>query len=193
MNREVDIMSKRYYACVYGGASKLLDDVYIKEVERLGEKIAENGFNLVYGAGASGCMGAVARGVKKSGGYILGVSPHFIREFEPMFDCDNSVLVDTMSERKMIMEKHADIFIITPGGVGTMDEFFQVLTLRHLKQMDTPIVILNINGFYDSLLKLMDSLIELKVVSKEVTEYYDVITSVDDAVLAERFNEIKKG
>ena len=74
-----------------------------------------------------------------------------------------------------------------------MDEFFQVLTLRHLKQMDTPIVILNINGFYDSLLKLMDSLIELKVVSKEVTEYYDVITSVEDEVLTKRFNEIKEG
>ena len=86
-----------------------------------------------------------------------------------MFDCDNSVLVDTMSERKMITEKHTDIYIITPGGVGTMDEFFQVLTLRHLKQIDTPIVILNINGFYDSLLKLMDSLIELKVVSKDRT------------------------
>ena len=186
-------MSKRYYACVYGGASKLLDDIYIKEVERLGEIIAENGFNLVYGAGASGCMGAVARGVKRSGGYVLGVSPHFIREFEPIFDCDNSVLVDTMSERKMLMEKHADIFIITPGGVGTMDEFFQVLTLRHLKQIDTPIVILNINGFYDSLLNLMDSLVASKVVASEVASYYDVIASPEDMILTQRFNEIKRG
>lgn len=186
-------MSKRYYACVYGGASKRLDDIYINAVERLGEIIAENGFNLVYGAGASGCMGAVARGVKRSGGYILGVSPHFIREFEPIFDCDNSVLVDTMSERKMLMEKHADIFIIAPGGVGTMDEFFQVLTLRHLKQIDTPIVILNINGFYDSLINLLNDLIALKVVGNEITTYFDVVESVEDKALIERFNEIKRG
>ena len=86
-------------------------------------------------------MGAVARGVKENGGFVMGISPDFISEFEDIFDCDNKVMVDTMAERKTLMEKHADVFFIAPGGIGTMDEFFQVLTLKYLKRIDVPIVV----------------------------------------------------
>ena len=185
-------MSKKLYACVYGGASLRLDELYIKEVEKLGEIIADNGFSLVYGAGASGCMGAVARGVKRKDGYVMGISPHFIEKFEPIFDCDNTVMVDTMDERKMLMEKHADIFIIAPGGIGTMDEFFQVLTLKYLNQLSSPIVILNINGFYDSLIALIDDLVKSKAVIEEIRNYFDVITDVNSEILINHFNTIKK-
>ena len=75
-------MPRKYYACVYGGASSRLDSLYIKEVERLGKLIAENGYSLVYGAGGTGCMGAIARGVQENGGYIMGIAPHFIKNFE---------------------------------------------------------------------------------------------------------------
>lgn len=92
-------MSKKRYACVYGGASTKLDDIYIKEVKKLGELIVDNNFSLVYGAGASGCMGAVGRGVENNGGYVMGFSPHFIESFEPIFLCDNTVMVDTTAER----------------------------------------------------------------------------------------------
>ncbi len=185
-------MSKKHFACVYGGASARLDDLYIKEITRLGEIIVQNGFSLVYGAGASGCMGAVARGVKDSGGYVMGISPHFIRKFEPIFDCDNTILVDTMDERKMLMEKHADIFLIAPGGIGTMDEFFQVLTLKYLNQMETPIVILNINGFYNSLLALIDDLAKQNAVIPEIITYFTVVKSVEDELLLNLFKEIKE-
>lgn len=185
-------MSKKLYACVYCGASMRLDDLYLKQTERLGKIIAENGFGLVYGAGASGCMGAVARGVKENGGYVMGISPYFIESFEPIFDCDNTVMVDTMAERKTLMEKHADIFIIAPGGIGTMDEFFQVLTLKYLNRLSTPIVILNTNGFYDSLIALIDDLVKNKAVIPEIRSYFDVITSVDDPILINHFNTIKK-
>lgn len=184
-------MSRKYYACVYGGASEKLDDVYINETEKLGEIIAENGFSLVYGAGASGCMGAAARGVRKQNGYVMGVSPSFINEFEPIFDCDNTVLVDTMAERKMLMEKHADIFIIAPGGIGTMDEFFQVLTLKYLNRISAPIVVLNVNGFYNSLITLVDSMIEAKAAGPQIKSYFDVVDSVDNKVLSEYFEALK--
>lgn len=184
-------MSKKYYACVYGGASPKLDNLYIKETEKLGKIIADSGYSLVYGAGASGCMGAVARGVKENNGYVMGISPHFIKEFEPIFECDNTVMVDTMSERKMLMEKHADIFIIAPGGIGTMDEFFQVLTLKYLNQLDTPIVILNTNGFYDSLISLINNLADSKAVIPEIAEYFDVVDSADSEFLLSRLNQIK--
>lgn len=184
-------MSKKYYACVYGGASSRLDELYINEIEKLGKIIVENQYSLVYGAGASGCMGAVARGVKENGGYVMGISPHFISEFEPIFDCDNTVMVDTMSERKMLMEKHADVFIIAPGGIGTMDEFFQVLTLKYLNQLTTPIIILNINGFYDSLIALVNDLAKNKAVIPEINTFFDVIKSVDDELLIKRLQEIR--
>ncbi len=184
-------MPKRYYACVYGGASQKIDELYIKEIEKLGKIITENGFSLVYGAGASGCMGAVARGVRENGGYVMGISPHFIKEFEPIFDCDNTVMVDTMSERKTLMEKHADLFFIAPGGIGTMDEFFQVLTLKYLKQINTPIIVLNINGFYDALVALVKDLARSKAVIPEIVTYFDVIESVDDPLILECFDRIK--
>lgn len=185
-------MSKRYYACVYGGASEKIEDIYIKEIEKLGKVIAENEYSLVYGAGASGCMGAVARGVRENGGYIMGISPHFIKTFEPIFDCDNTVLVETMAERKTLMEKPADIFIIAPGGIGTMDEFFQVLTLKYLNRIKTPIVVLNINHFYDSLVELINSLIKNKAVIPEITDYFEVFDCVDDGKLEKLLKEIKK-
>ncbi len=193
MQKSSEHRSRRYYACVYGGASARIDKKYLDEITRLGAIIAQNGFSLVYGAGASGCMGAAASGVREQDGYVMGVSPHFIKNFEPIFDCDNTVMVDTMAERKMIMEKHADIFFIAPGGIGTMDEFFQILTLKYLRQISTPIVVLNLDGFYDSLLALMDSLIENKAAVPEAREFYDVVTSVDDPIITDYFSSIKNG
>lgn len=193
MQKSSEHRSRRYYACVYGGASARIDKKYLDEITRLGAIIAQNGFSLVFGAGASGCMGAAASGVREQDGYVMGVSPHFIKSFEPIFDCDNTVMVDTMAERKMIMEKHADIFFIAPGGIGTMDEFFQILTLKYLRQISTPIVVLNLDGFYDSLLALMDSLIENKAAVPEAREFYDVVTSVDDPIITDYFSSIKNG
>lgn len=182
---------KKYFACVYGGASDKIDPIYINEVKRLGEVIAENGFSLVYGAGATGCMGAVAKGVSEKGGYVMGISPHFIKGFEDIYDCDDTVMVDTMSERKMLMEKHADVFVIAPGGIGTMDEFFQVLTLKYLKRLEKPIVVLNVNGFYDKLIELIDDLVKNKTVIADIDKYYDVICSPDDKKLIQILKDIK--
>jgi uncharacterized protein (TIGR00730 family) len=188
---EVNEMSKRYYVCVYGGASERIDAMYIKEVEKLGKVIVENGYSLVFGAGATGCMGAVARGVTESEGYVMGISPYFMGDFEEIYDCDNTVIVETMSERKTLMEKHGDVFVIAPGGIGTMDEFFQVITLKYLKRLDRPIVILNYNGFYDKLLELMDDLVKNKAVIDNISEYYDVITSADDPKFTKILKNVK--
>lgn len=185
-------MSKRYYACVYGGASERISDVHKKEIEKLGKIIADNGFSLVYGAGATGCMGAVARGVQENGGYVMGVSPDFIKAFEDIFPCDNTVMVDTMDERKVLMEKHADIFIIAPGGVGTMDEFFQVLTLKYLRRITQPIVVLNLGGFYNSLIAMLDDLVKQGAVIPDIHTLYDVVNSVDDKKLLMHLENLKK-
>lgn len=185
-------MSKNYYACVYGGASSKLDEKFAADIERLGRIIVKSGFSLVYGCGASGCMGAAARGVRESGGYIMGVCPHYIGEFEPMFDCDNTMMVETMAERKMIMEKHADIFFIAPGGIGTMDEFFQIITLKYLGRLEAPIVVLNLDGFYDSLLKLIDDLIASGAALEGIKERFEVVDEVSEEALSERMSRVQK-
>ena len=173
-------MPKKYFACVYGGANEKIDIRHKEKIETLGNLIARADVALVYGAGATGCMGAIAKGVKNENGFVMGIAPDFIGEFEDIFDCDNKIMVETMAERKTIMEKHADIFFIAPGGIGTMDEFFQVLTLKYLKRIDVPIVILNLDGFYDSLLNLINELIRQGAVNEEIHNLYDVITEVND-------------
>ncbi len=180
-------MSKRYFACVYGGANERIASQHKEKIEELGKLIATNGFSLVYGAGATGCMGAVARGVKENDGFVMGISPDFISEFEDIFDCDNKVMVDTMAERKTLMEKHADVFFIAPGGIGTMDEFFQVLTLKYLKRIDVPIVVLNLNGFYDTLIALIEDLVKQGAVTEGIHKLYDVITEVSEDTIVPIF------
>lgn len=185
-------MSKRFYACVYGGASEHIAENLKNEIYKLGKLIVSEGYSLVYGAGATGCMGAVARGVTDAGGYVMGVSPHFISSFEKIYDCDNTVMVETMSERKILMEKHADIFLIAPGGIGTMDEFFQVITLKYLERLSAPIVILNLNGFYDSLIKLIEDIVSFGAAKKSLFDLFEVVNSVDDERLIQILKEIRK-
>ena len=177
-------MSERRFACVYGGASEKIADCHKEQTKLLGNILAENGFSLIYGAGGGGCMGAVARGVKEKNGFVMGVSPHFIDAFENRFACDDKVCVDTMAERKTIMEKHADVFFVAPGGIGTLDEFFQVLTLKYLKRIDAPIVILNLDGFYDSLINLINDLIRQGAASEGIHSLYEVVTQVNEAAIS---------
>lgn len=182
-------MSKQYFACIYGGASDKIASTHKQQIEELGKQLVTEGYSLVYGAGATGCMGAAARGFRKNGGYVMGVTPHFMGTIEDIFECDNTIMVDTMAERKTLMEKHADIYLIAPGGIGTMDEFFQVLTLKYLKQMDTPIVILNLDGFYDSLLNLLNDLIQKGAAGEQICNLYEVVTDISD----EKLEKLLKG
>ena len=141
--------------CVFGAASKTIDEKYITPVEDMGEYLARHGHSLVFGAGSTGEMGAASRGFKRGGGIIHGVVPRFFKENLDEFvnwDCDEMTLTETMRERKGIMEDLADAFIITPGGAGTFEEFFEVLTLKQLGRHRKPIAIYNIDGYYDHMI-----------------------------------------
>ena len=121
--------------CMYGSASNDIDRIYIEKTEELSKKLAARGHSLVFGGGAHGLMGAAARGVKKGGGSILGVIPKFFENetIEAIYDkCDELLTPDTMRERKQLMEDNSDAFIITPGGIGTYEEFFEILTSKQL-------------------------------------------------------------
>ena len=148
--------------CVYGAASPTIDEVYIKTVEEMGKIMVKRGHSLVFGGGGNGLMGAVARGVRSAGGNIFGVIPKFFddEKVEAICDfCDELVQPDTMRERKQIMEDNADAFIVVPGGIGTFEEFFEILTLRQLGRHRKPIAVLNTNDYYGPLRQMLEQAI----------------------------------
>ena len=143
--------------CVYCSSSHEVAEQYHLHAQQLGEMIAAKHWGLVYGGGKNGLMGAVARGVKSAGGHVVGIIPHFMIDRELAFREANELLkVDTMSERKLAMIKRADAFIALPGGIGTLEEIAEVITLKYLGKVHKPIVFYNQNGFYDDLLKFFD-------------------------------------
>lgn len=142
--------------CVYGAAGNDMNPDYIKETERLGQHMAQQGITLVFGGGAGGMMGAAARGVKEGGGSCIAVVPRFFHVDGILFENrTETIYTDTMRERKQIMEEKSDGFIVAPGGIGTMDEFFEIFTLRSLGRHNKPIALFNVKGFYDELLALL--------------------------------------
>jgi uncharacterized protein (TIGR00730 family) len=122
----------------------------------LGASLAKKGHGLVFGGGACGVMGASARGFHENGGYILGVAPEFMSEYNLFSEnCTDFKITKTMAERKTYMEDHADAFIIAPGGIGTYEEFFEVYTLKQLNRHSKAIAIFNPYGYYDDLIKML--------------------------------------
>lgn len=169
--------------CVYGGASVKIDPDYIRATEVLGEKMAKRGHDLVFGAGGTGLMGAIAKGVSDGGGKVLGVIPRFFldKNVEIVADhCDEVIYTDTMRERKQIMEDSADAFIMTPGGIGTFEEFFEILTLKQLGQLNKPIVIFNHKNYYVELIDMMEHSIEKKFINDAVQTLYSVFEDADE-------------
>lgn len=166
---------------LYGAASDSIDRIYIEGVEELGRVMARRGHTMVFGAGATGLMGAAARGMHECGGRIVGVTPHFMHELEPVSTlCTELIGTETMAERKTVMEQRADAFVIVPGGVGTWDEFFQILTLRVLGQHEKPIVLYNIGGFWDSIVTVIREGVEKHFVSPAALEDFVVCDTADE-------------
>ena len=141
--------------CVFGAASNTISPSYIAAGEALGRALAARGHTVIFGGGAAGMMGAVARGAHEGGGRIVGVAPTFFPDgaFSPF--CTDFHHTETMHERKLKMETLSDAFIVTPGGIGTYEEFMEVFTLRHLERHEKPILLLNTNGFFDPLMALL--------------------------------------
>ena len=168
---------------VYGAASSLIDDSYKKAGIELGREMAKRGHGLVFGGGNNGMMGASAEGVYENKGYILGVVPSFFKEAnsEVSFkECSEFIYTETMRERKQQMEEHCDAFIITPGGIGTLDEFFEILTLKQLGRHNKAIVIYNINGFFDELASSLYKMVKEQFITNDCFELCKVSTDIDE-------------
>ena len=142
--------------CVYGAASDEIADIFKTAGELLGEELARRGHSLVFGGGASGMMGAVARGATRGGGRIISIAPSFFDVDGIIYpECDEYIFTNTMRERKQKMEDLSEAFIISPGGIGTFDEFFEIFTLRQLGRHKKPLAILNTDGYYNDLIAML--------------------------------------
>ena len=169
--------------CVYGAASSLIDESYKNAGKELGRKMVEKGFGLVFGGGANGMMGAVAEGVYEKNGYILGVVPEFFHEANAEISfgsCTEYIYTDTVRDRKREMEENCDAFIMTPGGIGTLDEFFEILTLKQLGRHNKAICVYDVNNFFEPLDKMMDQSIEHEFITDDCKELYKTFTDIDE-------------
>ena len=143
--------------CVFCGASPGNQPVYQEVAAALGRLLAQRGLRLVYGGGSIGLMGALAKAVHAAGGEILSIIPHSLVPKEIAgVSLGQLMLCDTMLERKELMGQHADAFIVLPGGYGTLDELFEMVTWTQLGIHSKPLGLLNINGYFDGLVQFLD-------------------------------------
>ncbi|MBU5461122.1 TIGR00730 family Rossman fold protein [Lachnoclostridium sp. MSJ-17] len=166
--------------CVFGSSSEAIDKRYLDAAYSLGAAICRRGEGMIFGAGKYGIMGAAARGYMSEGGVPTGVCPHFFRDRNVLLNECRLVFTDSMRERKAYMEDNSDAFVICAGGIGTFEEFFEVLTLKQLGQHSKPIVIYNLLGCYDGLLELMESSIRGKFLSEDTRKLYSVAETEEE-------------
>jgi uncharacterized protein (TIGR00730 family) len=167
--------------CVYCGSSKHLDPRYYSAAEEVGRSMVANGWGLVYGGGNVGMMGSVARAVKAAGGHVVGVIPDFMRERELAYhEADELITVDSMRDRKRIMEERASAFLALPGGIGTLEELAEIMTLRYINRMNKPVVVFNQDGYYDDLLRFFGRMTRERFKSPGLQALFSVAGRVED-------------
>lgn len=171
--------------CIFGAASDNIKKEYLDETYELSKTLGQAGHSLVFGAGSSGVMGASARGFKDGGGEVHGVIPYFFEEngFEKVFyGADRITRTETMAERKTAMEDACDAFIIAPGGIGTLEEFFEVLTLKQLGRHKKAIIVFNSGGYYDKIKEFFEVMIKEGFVNEECYKLFAVLDKKEEVI-----------
>ena len=169
--------------CVYCGSRPGAVPAYAEAARELGAGLAARDLRLVYGAGDVGLMGEVARAAQAAGAETFGVIPeHLVRREVGKSDLTSYVVTETMHERKKVMLMNADAVVVLPGGPGSLDELFEVLTWRQLGLHDKPIVILNVEGYWDKLRDLLDHVIGQGFADASLADYLAWVATPDQAL-----------
>ena len=169
--------------CVYASSSIKLKDVYYQAASDLGRRIAQRGWGIVFGAGTRGLMGALARGAAEHDGNIIGVIPDLMNKTGIVYEqCTTLYNTPTMRERKALMEENADAFVALPGGFGTLEEILEIITLKQLGYHSKPVVLLNINGFYDHLIKQFEETVHQSFAEPSTIDAFAVFDDIDNAL-----------
>jgi len=168
-----------FSVCVYCGSRFGTDPAYRTEATALGGALAEEGWQLVYGAGDVGLMGAVANAAQAAGGETFGVIPvHLLDREVGKRDLTSFVVTETMHERKKVMFMNAHAIVVLPGGAGSLDELFEALTWRQLGLHEKPVFLLNTNGYWDPLIALLDHVIAQGFADASLRDYFSVVADV---------------
>jgi uncharacterized protein (TIGR00730 family) len=159
--------------CVFCGSSPGSDERYAQDARRLGALIAERGFNLLFGGGYVGLMGEVAHAAREGGAFVTGIIPGFLRHLEPpSHDAQRIVITGDLQERKRLMLSLSDGFAVLAGGLGTLDEFFEVITSVQLGVFDKPVVLVDTRGIFAPLDALLDHTVAQGFASKRIKAMY---------------------
>ncbi len=168
--------------CVYCSSSDAVAPIYFETAEEVGAQLAQQGYTLIYGGGRIGLMGALARAVHQSGGRVIGVIPEFLRDNGLAYDAaDELIITRDLRERKAVMEARAEGFVTLPGGFGTLEEALEIITLKQLGLHTKPVVMINVQGFYDSMLELMERIYQERFAKPEYRHLYHFAPDVDEA------------
>lgn len=171
--------------CVYCGASNGVEQQFKQAAAQMGKIIGESGKCLVYGGGRSGLMGIVADATLAAGGQVVGVIPHHLQEREVKHtELTELHLTKDMHTRKKMMMDRADAFVVLAGGLGTLEEFFEVVTWKQLGIHDKPIIVINIGGYWDKLICSIEHIIELGFAKPHHRELFTVIDTPDNLLTA---------
>ncbi len=176
-------MTDKPTVCVYCGSSAGSDPAYIDAAEAIGRGIAEAGWRMIYGAGDVGLMGASARACVEACGDVIGVIPHHLRFVErEAMGLTATIRTETMHERKKVMFSTADAFLVLPGGPGTLDETIETLTWRQLGLHEKPLTLVDIDGYWQPFLALMNHMAERQFMAETFKGYYEVASSPKAAI-----------
>lgn len=159
--------------CVFCASSSSVDQIFRDTADDLGRKMGELGIDLVYGGATIGLMGSVARGVHASGGKVVGVLPQFMKSKDIEYaEADELIVTRDMRERKAIMDDRADAFIALPGGVGTLEELMEILSMKQLQLNPKPLVVLNTHHFYDKWVALIQDMVARKFTKASIQDLF---------------------
>ncbi len=168
--------------CVFCGARQGLDPIYAEAARRCGELIAEYGLNLLYGGSNSGLMAKISDAVVDNGGKVIGIYPGILNQKEPLNPrIDVPIIVETMSIRKNVMISNADAFIILPGGAGTLDELFEVMTLKILGWHNKPIIIISTDNYWKSFEQLCEDIVTAGFAAPVLFDTYRIVATPEEA------------
>ena len=168
--------------CVFCGARDGQNPNFGKAADDFGTGLAARDWRLVYGAGDVGLMGRVARPAQAAGGATFGVIPTHLMKMEVgKTDLTQFIVTENMHERKKVMFMNCDAIVVLPGGAGSLDEFFEVLTWRQLGLHDKPIILLNIDDYWQPLIALMDHVIAQRFADPSIRSFMSISASVEDA------------
>lgn len=168
---------------VFLSSAKRVNRFYFDAARQLGQAIARQGWVLIYGGNYVGCMASLADGAREMGGRVIGITPRlFVDENLADTLCDELIVTDSMRQRKQLLEQRADAFIAFPGGLGTLEELFEILVGRQLNYHHKPIVLLNLQNFYTPLLELIHTGIQQHFIREQAWQLIRVADSVEQTI-----------